>query len=121
MKRSVESVFEHDKKLLAIFLNKLEGIQGIKIYGPKSVDMHTAVLSVNVEGMDSSQTGTVLEKKYGIQTRIGLHCAPLAHKNLDSFPHGTVRFSWGWATKEKEIVKAAIALKKINSGLVGRP
>jgi cysteine desulfurase / selenocysteine lyase len=117
LNHGVESIYEHDKKLLGIFLNELSGIRGIQLYGLETADNHTAVLSVNIDGMDSSQLGTVLEEKYGIQTRIGLHCAPLAHKTLNTFPHGTVRFSWGWATREREIVKAAATLNKINSGL----
>jgi len=28
-------------------------------------------------------------------TRCGLHCAPLAHKTLGTYPQGTVRFSFG--------------------------
>lgn len=119
LNHGVESVFEYDKKLLEIFFNELSGISGIKIYGLEGIDNHTAVLSVNIEGMDSSQVGAVLEEKYGLQTRIGLHCAPLAHKTLNTFPHGTVRFSWGWATREREIVKAAASLKIINSRLRG--
>lgn len=117
LKHGVETVYEHDKKLLEIFLNELSFVQGVKLYGLETNDNHTAVLSLNIEGIDSSKVGMMLEEKYGIQTRIGLHCAPLAHKTLDSFPLGTVRFSWGWATREKHVIKAAAALKKINSGL----
>ncbi len=111
----VESIYKHDKKLLDIFLNELSDVSGIKLYGMKSSVNHTAVLSINIEGMDSSLVGTLLEERYGVQTRIGLHCAPLAHRTLGSFPHGTVRFSWGWANSEREIIKAAAAVKKINS------
>jgi len=111
----VESIYKHDKKLLDIFMNELSDISGIKLYGLKTSVNHTAVLSINIEGIDSSLLGALLEERYGVQTRIGLHCAPLAHRTLGSFPHGTVRFSWGWASSEREIIKAAAAVKKINS------
>jgi selenocysteine lyase/cysteine desulfurase len=32
---------------------------------------------------------------YGIQTRTGLHCAPLIHEHHGTTPRGTVRFSVG--------------------------
>ena len=44
-----------------------------------------------------------LERDYGIQTRCGLHCAPLAHKTLGTFPQGAVRFSVGPFTSFEEI------------------
>lgn len=34
-----------------------------------------------------------LYRNYGIETRSGLHCAPMAHSTLGTFPSGTVRFS----------------------------
>ena len=53
-----------------------------------------------------------LEQEYGIMTRVGLHCAPLAHKSLGTFPEGTVRFSIGPFNTEKEIDTAIEAIRK---------
>ena len=44
-----------------------------------------------------------LEKEFGIQARCGLHCAPLAHKTLGTFPQGTVRFSVNPLTRFEDI------------------
>ncbi len=61
------------------------------------------VLSVMIEGMDNGSAAMEMEKRYGIMTRIGLHCAPLAHKTLGTFPNGTIRFAVSPFTTEKEI------------------
>ena len=53
-----------------------------------------------------------LEQEYGIMTRVGLHCAPLAHKSLGTFPEGTVRFSIGPFNTEEEIDTAIEAIRK---------
>ena len=54
-----------------------------------------AVVSLNIEGKDPSEVGYALDEQYGIMTRVGLHCAPLAHRTIGTYPIGTVRFSFG--------------------------
>ncbi|MBQ4177043.1 MAG: aminotransferase class V-fold PLP-dependent enzyme, partial [Lachnospiraceae bacterium] len=71
------------------------------------------VVSVFPADMDPSEMAFRLDQEYGILTRVGLHCAPSAHKCLGTFPSGTVRFSFGRATTEDEIGAAAQALRVI--------
>ena len=52
-----------------------------------------------------------LEKQFGIMTRVGMHCAPNAHKVMGTFPSGTIRFSFGFFNTEEEIMYAVEALK----------
>ena len=61
------------------------------------------VLSVTINGKDYGSAAMDLEENYGIMTRIGLHCAPLAHKTLGTFPNGTIRFAVSPFTTEDEI------------------
>ena len=58
--------------------------------------------------------GPLLEERYGILTRCGLHCAPSAHKTLGTFPGGTVRFSLGFANTEDDVLAAASAIREIS-------
>ena len=53
------------------------------------------------------------DSEYGIMTRVGLHCAPNAHKTLGTFPTGTVRFSFGWANTKDEVMAALAALAAV--------
>ena len=48
-----------------------------------------------------------------IATRTGLHCAPNAHKTLQTYPQGTVRFSFGHFNTMDEVLYASNAVKKI--------
>jgi len=114
--RGVERIMEHDSQLLEIFVNELSENERFKLYGLGKAYEQTGVVSINIKGLSPSRVGEVLDRKYGILTRIGLHCAPQAHKTLGTFPDGTVRFSWGVFTKQKDIVDATHALREIAEG-----
>ena len=55
----------------------------------------------------------LLDKNYGIMTRVGLHCAPSAHKTLGTYPTGTIRFSFGYFNTEEEVLFAVKALEEL--------
>ncbi|SBW10051.1 Cysteine desulfurase family protein [uncultured Eubacteriales bacterium] len=69
---------------------------GVRILGPNDPFAPRAgVVSVDFTGRDNAEMAFLLEEKYGIATRCGLHCASAAHRVLGSFPQGAVRFSVG--------------------------
>lgn len=68
------------------------------------------VVSIQTPGRDPAWTAEALDTRFGIQTRVGLHCAPSAHRTLGTFPTGTLRFSFGWFNTEADIDAAAAAL-----------
>ena len=74
----------HYKKLC----NLLSSYDNVKLYLPEN---GIGVVSCDFDGYSSSEIGQVISKKIAI--RSGLHCAPLAHKFIGTFPSGTVRFS----------------------------
>jgi len=74
----------HYKKLC----NLLSSYDNIKLYLPEN---GIGVVSCDFDGYSSSEIGQVISKMIAI--RSGLHCAPLAHKFIGTFPSGTVRFS----------------------------
>ena len=54
-----------------------------------------------------------LAEQYGIMTRAGLHCAPLAHETAGTLATGTLRFSFGWQTTPEEITWTIHALQEL--------
>jgi selenocysteine lyase/cysteine desulfurase len=62
-----------------------------------------------------SEVGLILDESFGIMARTGLHCAPSAHRTLGTFPHGAVRFSFGWFNTAAEIDIAVQALREIDA------
>ena len=94
-------------------------IDGVTVYGDFPDDLalldgvradHGAVVSVNLDGWDSSEVADELEETYGIAVRAGLHCAPRMHEALGTSATGAVRFSFGAFTAEKDVDAALAAL-----------
>ena len=88
-------------------------IPGIKLIGPAIGAPRTPVVSVISDRMDISRIAMLLEDRSGIETRVGLHCAPLAHRSLGTFPTGTLRFSPGPFTTDSELEQTVSTLREI--------
>ncbi len=84
----------HSFKELAQLIENIEEIDGFNVVRANDINNQGALFSILSSVMDPSVLGMKLFEKYGIETRIGLHCAPLAHKHLGTFPQGTVRISF---------------------------
>ena len=100
-----EALRQREKKLarhLWYRLKELDG-EGLRVLGTDDPQNRVGVVSVDFPGRDNGEMAFRLERDYGIQTRCGLHCAPLAHKTLGTFPQGAVRFSVGPFTTFAEI------------------
>ncbi|MDU7502436.1 MAG: aminotransferase class V-fold PLP-dependent enzyme, partial [Finegoldia magna] len=114
-KEGLENIRNHENKLKNRFIDSLKDEKGIILYG--SLDENQGpVVPVNVVGIGSSQLAHILDDKYDIATRAGIHCAPLAHKTIHTQDIGAVRFSFGHFNTEEEVDKAIEALKEINRG-----
>ena len=113
----IENIHNREKKLTELFLQKIQELdpkmEKIRLIGKTVVDGRTSVVSVQTPGKDVSEVAYLLDKNYGIMTRVGLHCAPSAHKNLDTYPTGTVRFSFGYLNTEEEVLFTVKALEKL--------
>ena len=107
----MEALRRHEVGLMALFLRELEGVPGI--CGTRNPAHCTGVLSVDFVGQDNAEMAVLLEERYGILTRCGLHCAPSAHRTLGTFPAGTVRFSLGFTNTEADVDAALEAIRTI--------
>ena len=75
------------------------------------------VFSFNISGMDSMLVADILNEKYGVCVRAGLHCASLVHKKLGSLQIGAVRASIDFANTKQEIDYFVRALNEIAANL----
>lgn len=109
----VETIRKHKKTLINVFLQGLAGIPGVQIYGTGNTENNAGVISLNLSGLDNGDLSFMLEQAYGIMTRSGLHCSPLAHKTIGTFPEGTLRFSFGHTNTMEDIDYILQALREI--------
>lgn len=109
-----EKLLEHELQVTEHFLKGLEILEPqVKIIGRKGLTGRTGVVSLSFPGRDASEIAALLDSEYQIQTRVGLHCAPHAHKTLGTYPEGTVRFSFGWNNTIEEADRILDALRQI--------
>lgn len=101
-KIGIEEINSKNKFLLSKLVNGILNIEGLKFYGDSSLKNITTCVSLNYKNIDPSEVSFYLEEN-GIKNRSGLHCAPLAHKTIGTFPTGTVRLSISYFNTEEEI------------------
>ena len=113
---ALEKIRKHELQLTAEFLKMLDPLEKegkLKIIGKKDTEMRTGVVSIQTLTRELSDTAFQLDTRYGIMTRVGLHCAPSAHKTMGTYPTGTIRFSFGFANTDQEVKIAADALREL--------
>ena len=91
----------------------MRNISGLRVLGPAEGGRRLPVYSINIDGRDNAMLARSLVDDYGIETRPGLHCAPVAHRTLGSFPEGALRLSPGYFNTAEEIDAAIEALRKL--------
>ena len=114
LKEGVWAIRGHENELCKRFEEKIKNIENIKIYGSCE---KTAITAFNIAGADCVEVAQILNDRYGIATRAGLHCAYLAHKSLKTEEIGCVRASFGYFNTQKEVDYAADCLYKISKDL----
>ncbi len=99
--------------LVTQLLDGLMGIPGVDTYAPESAEMRGGVVSFTVAGHDPAEIGFRLDNEFDIAVRVGLHCAPSAHRTIGTYPGGTVRVSPGYFSSEQDIETFLRALRSI--------
>ncbi len=108
--QGLQNIATHEQSLRNFMMEKLSCLPKMTVYGPKK---GTGVVSFIIEGKDNAQVGFLLDRQYDIMCRTGLHCSPLAHKTIGTFPHGTIRFSASTMNTMEEIETAWQSLRQI--------
>jgi len=114
-----EKILEHELALTGRFLDGLRTLEdtgAVRVFGRRVPEGRTGVVSIQTLKKDLAQSAYELDAEYGIMTRVGLHCAPSAHKTLGSYPTGTIRFSFGWWNTQAQVDAALEALEVVCRG-----
>lgn len=115
-----DNILRHELELTEQFLSGLQPMQKdgkLTVVGLPGTQGRTGVVSIQTSERELAQIAYELDNRYGIMTRVGLHCAPSAHKTLGTFPTGTIRFSFGWWNTQQEVDCALQALKELLYGI----
>lgn len=134
--QGIDRIRRHKQRLTQALIDGLYDLQAVTLYGPLDASRQVATVSVtfdstlsdvsegfsgcgsvNLEwfddGMPVDAAGKQLSGTHEIFVRAGLHCAPLAHRTLGTFPDGTVRLSLGYFNTPEQIDIAVRAIRQI--------
>ncbi|MBC7250593.1 MAG: aminotransferase class V-fold PLP-dependent enzyme [Anaerolineae bacterium] len=111
--QGVETIRAHEVRLTQQLIDGLLGIPGVTVYGGLDAARQMGTVSFNVAGLEPSEVGLRLDEEYDIMCRVGLHCAPAAHRTIGTFPTGTVRFGLSYFNTPDEVEIALAAVREI--------
>jgi cysteine desulfurase family protein len=109
LKAGIDNIIEREHQLAEYLLKNLLEMEEVEVYAPDAD--RVATISFNIKGATASDISHYLDAEWGICARPGLHCSPEAHKTLNTFPRGTVRFSLSCFNTVQEIDTSVKALK----------
>ncbi len=110
LQTGIETLRRHEEDLTRQLLAGLRAIGGVTVYGPGRAEAQTATVAFNIAGLSPADVGLALDEEFGVLCRIGLHCAPAAHRTLGTFPRGAVRFGLGYFNTAGEVAAALEAV-----------
>jgi cysteine desulfurase/selenocysteine lyase len=114
--RGVQAIRSHELALTQRLIDGLLEIPGVSVYGSQDAVRQTATISFNVARLLPSEVGMRLDEEHGVLCRVGLHCAPAAHKTIGTFPDGTVRFGLGVFSTSEQVDLALEAVRELANG-----
>ena len=112
MNEGIKTIHDKEMKLVEYFFNHFDHKE-VRVIGKRDLENRTAVISLDFLKKDNAMIAFDLERKYHIATRVGMHCAPAAHKSLKTFPNGTVRVSFSYFNTIEEVQYLIDALNNL--------
>ena len=110
----IKKIYTHEMKLIRYLYKELSKIDRVQLYAPEPKDgAYAPVLSFNVYGRTSAEVSQYLNGK-GIAVRGGLHCAPLAHRQIGTLERGAVRISVAAFNTSAEAASLIKAIKQMD-------
>jgi len=115
----VEQIRAHEVALNARFMELARTIPGVRLYGPCDARQKVGITLLTMEPFDPADVGRLLDRRYSVMVRTGLHCSALSHRKLGTEGHGAVRFSYSYFSTPSDVDRAVGALEEIALAAVG--
>lgn len=103
LKEGINTIEEKKHCLNSALIEGLLNMKDVILYGYEDSSLRTSAISIGFENKDIAEAAYLLDSEFGIMVRTGLHCAPLAHKTIGTYPNGTLRLSPGYFNDIKDI------------------
>lgn len=114
--QTVDSLYWSEIQNRSRLIELLKQYDFINIIGNHADRQYVGIVSCNIAGISSDSAGLIFSEQ-GISVRTGLHCAPVAHQFLGTFPAGTIRFSVNSFTSDADFNELKLALDYLEENL----
>jgi len=114
--KTIKVLCQKEKENRERLLDILGAYDFIRVIGNCADCEYVGIVSCLIDGISSDSAGNIFARQ-GISVRTGLHCAPLAHKFLGTYPAGTIRFSVNYFTSNDDFEHLVEALDFIEENL----
>ena len=111
--KGIGEIRDHLIKLGQTLIEGLSTLPQVKVYGTLAPEKSVAIVSFTVAAKSISEIALRLDEEYGVLSRVGLHCAPAAHRTIGTFPEGTVRLAPGVFTTIEDVQEAIQAVAEV--------
>jgi len=108
-----EALRSRERTLAACLIEGLGEILGVEVRGTRDASRQLPVVSFTLTGLDPAEIGLRLDEEFGVAARVGLHCSPIAHLTLGTFPTGAVRLSLGALSTRDDVDMAVRAVGRL--------
>lgn len=115
----IDSIQKTNHNLMDHFLLNLKKFEEITLHGLPSPEGRVPNFSLTFKEVSPSTAAFILESRFGIITRPGLHCAPLAHKAMGTADKGTLRISFSHFNTKDELDILFHAMGQLKGDLNG--
>lgn len=113
---TMETLAQKEQENRGRLLTILNNYDFIHIVGNNESNEYVGIVSCLIDGISSDGAGNIFDRQ-GVSVRTGLHCAPLAHRFMGTYPAGTIRFSVNYFTSEEDFEQLIEALDFIEENL----
>jgi len=111
----IENIMNYEEELTSMLDEGLRNMSSVTVYGPNDVKKKTGIVTFNLAGKNCEEVSSLLDSEFGIASRGGYHCAPLAHKTIGTYDTGAVRLSVGPYISRNDIKLAIDAVYQLKN------
>lgn len=116
LEKGIDCIYSKESENRKRLIELLSSYDFVTIVGNHSGNQHVGIVSCLMDGVSSDTAGQLFAER-NIAVRTGLHCAPLAHQQLGTYPAGTIRFSVSCLTDDEDFTTLEAALDEIYDNL----
>ncbi|MBI9073725.1 MAG: aminotransferase class V-fold PLP-dependent enzyme, partial [Melioribacteraceae bacterium] len=103
METGIDHIRESKEEIVQQIRYHLSRNDRVNLFPSITCKFKPTLFCFTIQDMESEDIGYILENNFDIIVRSGLHCAPLIHQNIGTFPFGSVRVSPSHFTTKNEI------------------